>query len=192
MNTFRAAIPRAARPGRLVGDVPAALTFQSTIARCSYRAIMASSRAAVFGGGSTLGIANEVVTPPAAQALVAVTMSSLWVKLARGDAVDVDGSRRRWRSVVSIARDARAASPSDRRDPPPLIARSVLVPWRPQRADGEVVAGHGRVVPSGGPGRSRRRISARAGSSWTCTSPATKCRWNHSTMSGFTTSRYWA
>jgi len=34
----------------------------------------------VFGGGWTLGIANDVVTPPAAAALVAVTMSSLWVK----------------------------------------------------------------------------------------------------------------
>ena len=41
---------------------------------------MASSRSGEFGGGSTLGIANEVVTPPAAQAEVAVTMSSLCVK----------------------------------------------------------------------------------------------------------------
>lgn len=41
---------------------------------------MAARLAAVLGGGCTLGIANEVVTPPAAQAEVAVTISSLWVK----------------------------------------------------------------------------------------------------------------
>ena len=34
----------------------------------------------MLGGGWTLGIAKDVVTPPAAHAVVAVTMSSLWVK----------------------------------------------------------------------------------------------------------------
>ena len=60
--------------------VPAALMFQSTMARVSYSASIASRRSAVFGGGSTLGMANEVVTPPAAHWAVALVMSSLWVK----------------------------------------------------------------------------------------------------------------
>ena len=38
---------------------------------------MASSRSTVFGGGATLGIATEVVTPPAAQAALSVSRSSL-------------------------------------------------------------------------------------------------------------------
>ena len=54
--------------------------FQSTMAFSSYSAIIASSRSTVFGGGCTLGIANDVVTPPAAHGRVALTMSSLWVK----------------------------------------------------------------------------------------------------------------
>ena len=80
MNTLNAAMPRVARPGISSGTVPAALMFQSTIAFCSYRSSIASRRSTVFGGGWTFGIAKEVVTPPAAHALVALTMSSLWVK----------------------------------------------------------------------------------------------------------------
>jgi hypothetical protein len=77
MNTLNAAMPRVAIDGIWSRTVPAALIFQSTIARPRYSSIIASSRSRVFGGGSTFGIANEVVTPPAAQALVALTMSSL-------------------------------------------------------------------------------------------------------------------
>jgi hypothetical protein len=80
MNTLNAAIPRSAIAGISSGTVPAAFTFQSMTAFSPYSASIASRLASVFGGGWTLGIANDVVTPPAALARVALTMSSLWVK----------------------------------------------------------------------------------------------------------------
>ena len=80
MNTLNAAMPTVAIAGISSGTVPAALMFQSTIDLVSYSSIIAARRSTVLGGGWTLGIAKDVVTPPAAQADVALTMSSLWVK----------------------------------------------------------------------------------------------------------------
>ena len=79
MNTLNAAIPMVAISAMFSGTVPAGLMFQSMMALAWYSSIMAASRSAELGGGSTLGIAKEVVTPPAAHADVALTMSSLWV-----------------------------------------------------------------------------------------------------------------
>ena len=79
MNTLNAAMPISAMAGMFSGTVPAGLMFQSMIAFCWYSSIIAARRSAELGGGSTLGIANDVVTPPAAHADVAVTMSSLCV-----------------------------------------------------------------------------------------------------------------
>ena len=113
---------------------------------------MASSRSTVFGGGSTFGIANDVVTPPAAQAAVAVTMSLLagepGLAVVR---VDVDRAGQdvasRWRRSSSSPRAA--CRGDDRGDP--LVADGEVgqdparrVTSVPPRIDG-VVAVHRRL-----------------------------------------------
>ena len=193
-------MPIVASSGRCSGSVPAGLTFQSTMARSRYSSSIAASRSGVLGGGSTLGIAKDVVTPPAAQADVAVTMSSLWVK---------PGSRwcewtsiapgSRWRPVASMTRSASSvrAGREDGRDAPvgdghvrDRAARGAHeVPPRMSVAKGEsAVTPRPRVHR--GPiemadvgarrGSHERPRRSRGGGA------------NHSTMSGVTTSRYWA
>ena len=59
------------------GSVAAGLTLKSTRLEVSYMARMSRKTSTLVGAGLRFGIANSVVTPPAAAAAVHVSMVSL-------------------------------------------------------------------------------------------------------------------
>ena len=79
IQTLNAVAPASASSAMFSGITPDALWPMSmTVLRAAFSRC-ARSRLALLVGGSTLGMSNTVVTPPAAAARVPLSMSSLCV-----------------------------------------------------------------------------------------------------------------